>query len=285
MRSKIQEFKLAVLEGDFDIIAIVETWLHPDILDSEIFTGNSYVIYRRDRCVDKHQRGGGVLLAVKSDLSSSLLPLKFSEGIEQVCVHIGPSAKIKYSMYIFLSYIPPASHVDVYTKHLENILLLAGNANYNDNFIVLGDYNLPGISWKFDSDDKILIPFNISSEAERIFVDSLMLNNFTQINCVPNSHGKFLDLVFLSEDFRFSVFHVEAPLIPTDSHHYAVCILLDRYEFLGDLKLGMPSSIDLNFSKADFSALNNYISSVNWSETLNCLSLDDMYAQLIDSLL
>ena len=123
--------------------------------------------------------------------------------MELVCVQVGPSTKIKYSSNIFLSYIPPASHVDVYSRHVENILFLVWNAKYSDNFIALGDYNLPGNSWKFDIDNKILIPFNISSDAERIFVDLLMLNNFTQINCVPNSHGKFLDLVFLTDDFCF----------------------------------------------------------------------------------
>ena len=81
-----------------------------------------------------------------------------------------------------------------------------------------------------------------------------------------------------------SVFRVDSPMISTDSHHSAVCILLDRYEYSGDLNLGMPSSTEFNFCKADFSALNNYISSIYWNETLNCLSLEDMYTQLIDSL-
>ena len=94
MRSKICDFKLAVLEEDYDIIAIVETWLYPDILSSEFLFDNSYVTYRRDRCVNKHQRGGGILLAVKSKFISCLIPLKHCEEIEQLCVCISPSTKI-----------------------------------------------------------------------------------------------------------------------------------------------------------------------------------------------
>ena len=48
MRSKICDFKLAVLEEDYDIIAIVETWLYPDILSSEFLFENNYVTCRRD---------------------------------------------------------------------------------------------------------------------------------------------------------------------------------------------------------------------------------------------
>ena len=117
--------------------------------------------------------------------------------------------------------------------------------------------------------------------AERILVDSLMVIDFTQINCVPNCHGKFLDLVFLSDDFRFSVLCVESPMISMDSHHKAICILLDRYEFLPDLKLGSSPSNEFNFGRADYASLNDYISGINWFEIWDGLNLKDMHSQLI----
>ena len=138
------------------------------------------------------------------------------------------------NLNIFLSYIPPACLADVYNKHVDNILLKSELSGLDDNFILLGDFNLPDIEWEFDVVDKLLIAFNVSSESERIVVDSLISNIFIQINCVPNVHGKFLDLVLLSDDFRFSVSEVESPLASTDSHHKAISISLDRYKFLPD---------------------------------------------------
>lgn len=47
-----------------DFIAITETWLHNNIDDNELLP-SSYNIHRKDR----ERRGGGVLLAVKSNIS------------------------------------------------------------------------------------------------------------------------------------------------------------------------------------------------------------------------
>ena len=58
-------FKNYVYTNALDIIAVTETWL-TDVRDREIL-GNDYTIYRRDRVV---KIGGGVLLAVKSDIAS-----------------------------------------------------------------------------------------------------------------------------------------------------------------------------------------------------------------------
>ena len=49
MRSKLTGFKLSVLENEYDIIAIVETWLYPDIFVGEFLSENDYNIFRRDR--------------------------------------------------------------------------------------------------------------------------------------------------------------------------------------------------------------------------------------------
>ena len=49
---------------DFDVISLCETCVNPTVLDSEILSG--YNICRRDR----DDRGGGVLIAVKSNIHS-----------------------------------------------------------------------------------------------------------------------------------------------------------------------------------------------------------------------
>ena len=145
----------------------------------------------------------------------------------------------------------------------------------------MGDFNLPNIDWHFDVDDKILIPCTISSIIERIFIDSLLDNNFAQINNISNWHGKFLDLVFISEDFIYSVLPVVDPLASTDSHHKAICIHLDRYSFLPISSPLSPVTYVPNFGKSDLIALDSFYSCTNWGGLFDTLSLEDMYQKFM----
>ena len=61
------------------MVILTETWLCKCHLDNEIFPGGSYICYRLDRSPRTHtpdednpskfkSRGGGVLIAIRSDL-------------------------------------------------------------------------------------------------------------------------------------------------------------------------------------------------------------------------
>jgi hypothetical protein len=61
---KLVAFKNLVYGGDYDIIAVTETWLNSSIKDDEILR-YGYKIYRHNRI---GRVGGGVLLAVKDSI-------------------------------------------------------------------------------------------------------------------------------------------------------------------------------------------------------------------------
>ena len=67
--NKVDELHATVHIFDSDIIGICESWLTPDILDSEIQLAG-YDLFRKDRI---NAKGSGVLLYIKS----SLKPLEF----------------------------------------------------------------------------------------------------------------------------------------------------------------------------------------------------------------
>ena len=71
--NKLNQFQNYVYSRSFDIIAVTETWLSDKIFNNEILPSN-YSIIRRDRS----SRGGGVLLAVKHDISYDHPPLTLS---------------------------------------------------------------------------------------------------------------------------------------------------------------------------------------------------------------
>lgn len=52
-----------VATKELDIIALIETWLNPEIMDQEIMSSD-YHIYRRDRL----RKGDGVLLAPRDNI-------------------------------------------------------------------------------------------------------------------------------------------------------------------------------------------------------------------------
>src|SRR2546425_11880170 len=57
-----------VLEEKFDIVGITETWLYPEISDSEMSI-DGYFLLRNDRNDAEKHRGGGVALYVHNDLN------------------------------------------------------------------------------------------------------------------------------------------------------------------------------------------------------------------------
>ena len=62
--NKLSNFQSFICSSDFSILCITETWLSKDIFDNEIIP-SGYTIYRKDR----DSRGGGVLLAVKDNIT------------------------------------------------------------------------------------------------------------------------------------------------------------------------------------------------------------------------
>lgn len=76
--------------------------------------------------------------------------------------------------------------------------------NPNDDILLLGDFNMSGISWKYTEEDNgyltahsnILYYYIAGHESK--FVKMCAAFGIFQINHLPNEEGKFLDLVFTS---------------------------------------------------------------------------------------
>ena len=77
---KLVEFQSYVFENKPCLVVLNETWLSKDHLDNEIFPNDSYRCFRLDRSLKTHPmdpsnkdkfktRGGGVMFALRSDLS------------------------------------------------------------------------------------------------------------------------------------------------------------------------------------------------------------------------
>ena len=62
---------LKIVSMHYDVIILTETWLNEDFLTPTIFDCNMYNVFRKDRCTKttRLKRGGGVLIAIRSNIS------------------------------------------------------------------------------------------------------------------------------------------------------------------------------------------------------------------------
>ena len=64
------KFANAVINSDYNVICLCETWLNDNIPSSELFL-NDYYIYRQDRQMDQDKNThGGALIAIKNSFIS-----------------------------------------------------------------------------------------------------------------------------------------------------------------------------------------------------------------------
>lgn len=113
LRTKTKQFYLNVLNNNYDIICLTETWLIKGIFDEELFDSR-YNVYRKDR--DYHNlemdKGGGTLIAIRRDISVDIrnvhLPAFFDVDITYVSISFTNNS-LQKSLLIFCCYFPQNS--------------------------------------------------------------------------------------------------------------------------------------------------------------------------------
>ena len=249
--NKLVELQNLVASSDAHVVAITETWLTKDVLDSEILPSNFH-IYRKDREVTcSNKRGGGILLGIDNRWSSTRM-LEFENNSEIMVCKIQPPSGATIAM--ILCYRPPNADKDTFTQCLDDILSKVTKCY--SHVCVLGDFNLPDINWSTSS-------INLCA-GDSNFVDVIDTHALEQINMVPsNKHGNVLDLVFTnSRDLYGKVSDLESTF-PTD--HTVLCFNI-RAKY--PLKHGFQRTI-YNFKKANLNALHAQLHDIGLLDVIN----------------
>ena len=141
-RNKLQELQHIAHSVKPDVIIGTETWLQPSITSNEIFKPEmGYTLYRKDR-LNQAYMGGGVLIAVCSEIVSSACPY-LDTDCELLWVQIDlTGAK---SLYIGAFYRPPDSDVTTLENLDHSLQRLTHRTNVN--IWLGGDFNAPHINW------------------------------------------------------------------------------------------------------------------------------------------
>ena len=147
MRGKLDQNRIsaATFTDNYDIIILTETWLNEEIYDSEIDLG-PFIIYRDDRSNSVSSRGGGVLIAVKKSFRCKTFDMiENNPSFNQLFI-ILPDIKT----IIGTVYIPPNSDISLYDDHIMHTEDIK-NVFLDHDIVLIGDYNLPAISWNITS--------------------------------------------------------------------------------------------------------------------------------------
>lgn len=135
----------STLTADYQVIMASESWLNHTINSLE-FMSTRYIIYRKDResSAIPTRGGGGVFIAVRSNIRAEEYVNDQMRDLEAICVKISSSSG---NIYIYCIYIQYGSNIDVYRSHMGAIKTLRSILMDNDSLIICGDFNMNGITW------------------------------------------------------------------------------------------------------------------------------------------
>ena len=147
--NKIDELKLLLsTNSNIDIVCVTETHFSHDILDAEIQI-DGFNIYRHDRDfsldTSKHaiSHGGGSIIYVRTDLNVFLTPGSNSAP-DSLAVTLETAVGSVCVACIYRSTSLNLSQNSNLSSFLKNIC----NVNNDHETVLLGDFNLPDVSWE-----------------------------------------------------------------------------------------------------------------------------------------
>lgn len=186
--------------------------------------------------------------AVRFDCSA--LDLAVPEvDIVGVCLH----GKCHKKLYMFVIYIPPATHLNIIDLFFDYCANLLGAVN--NNLMIMSDFNCP--SYASESKDKL----NCSHD------NFLNFFNFMQSNFVYNDNIRLLDLVLTNASCR--VIKSDEPLVVEDVHHPALPIEFDCFTKPLKILLLILYRSNSTLKKANYILLYDLILKTNWSILCN----------------
>ncbi|KAK4811106.1 hypothetical protein QYF61_016392 [Mycteria americana] len=232
MGNKQEELEAIVRQENCDMVAITERWWDDSHNWSAAMDG--YKLFRRDR---RGRRGGGVALYIRECLDS----LELDDGDDRVeCLWVRIRGKAnKADIVVGVCYRPP--NQDEETDELFYKQL--GEASRSLALVLVGDFNLPDVCWKYNT-------------AERKQVQEV-----PGLVSEPTREGAPLDVLFTNREGLVSHVMVGGRLGQSD--HKMIEFLIR-----GEAARGVSRTATLDFRRADFGLFRRLVERVPWEAAL-----------------
>ncbi|KAK4820048.1 hypothetical protein QYF61_017894 [Mycteria americana] len=217
-----------VHQENYDMVATTEMWWDDSHSWSAAMDG--YKLFRRDReCLDSLELHDG------------------DDRVECLWVRIRGKAN-KADIVVGVCYRPP--NQDEETDELFYKQL--GEASRSLALVLVGDFNLPDVCWKYSTAER---------KQSRRFLECVADNFLTQLVSEPTREGAPLDLLFTNREGLVS--HVMVGGCLGQSDH-------EMIEFLicGEVRRGVSRTATLDFRRVDFGLCRRLVKRVPWEAAL-----------------
>jgi hypothetical protein len=239
--------ELEAEKDNYDIIAVTETWLGPEIGNDKIRLDGFGEVERLDREGDNH---GGVAIYIRSNLSVKRRDDLTLRGLEGLWVEINCD---NTSLLVGVMYRPPNSKVEMWSK-IEEALEQAKMAGPKHIFL-MGDMNC-------DMNKK-------GNRLEEILDTMHMTQLITDITHRTDHSETTLDIIATNSLDMVKTVHTGSPTL---SNHSDVSVSID----LRKQKTTGPRRRVFNYRRADWVGMNAEIENTDWEEILTRGSMDDI---------
>lgn len=275
IRSKTNDFFISVCELDYDVIMLTETFLNDSVFNSEIFDLNKYNVFRRDRVYSSvHEKGGGVLIAVKkcNKIKSAVRCTDLESTAEDIFVKININKQI---IFLCCAYLVHSLNIDVFEDHLNKLDSVCARFPTSE-IVVIGDYNLPN----FINSSGDIINYDLKSDK---LINCLNFCDLKQLSSIFNYSGVMLDLVLSNKILNISEAQTDELLTNIDPHHPAIIVEFDGHN---NIRERISCESLFNFWKADYTVINDFLFDINWDEEIFNLEfqlmLDGFYNKIYE---
>lgn len=254
--------------GDPDIILLQETKLDIGILNSELPL-NGFTIHRLDR----NRNGGGILIAVRSDLKCSVQNQLYMAPSEMIWVEIAGLAR-GHKILVGNYYRPNKNDAISATAMVDSLALATQYATRVKAKIVLsGDFNCPDVDWAETGG-----PFR-ANDSQKQIRDALSDATLSQLVTTPTRGNNILDLVCSSHPGLIC----DLTVTPAFSDHHGISFSLLR-------KLTPPKVNPVptfNWKRADWDAMRPALErfSQDYDQQAPMRSLEDNWSSIKSTLL
>lgn len=251
--SKTVDLFNASLHCHYSIIAITETWLNDSIYNAELFDASRFDVFRKDRDFTRTgtRRGGGVILAVRKELSA--VPVDFNcceiPFIDVIIVKVKLNFRKIYIINIYVA--PQCSTLDLdrFVHKLASVVEL-----FSSSLLILGDFNITEFYDCYNG-QQFTNNFNTVMNLANLF-------SLDQCNQILNDNNRLLDLVFSS--VNCVVNRASEVVLPEHTlHHPSLEIQISAA--VKTKNFPVVNNNEWNFRKADYPNLYHSILVTDWS--------------------
>ena len=267
--TKICELNAYIKNNRPDVIMLNETWLKKCVDDHEIIRDKNFNIYRNNRTQASHlsdpnnpnkfkKFGGGVLIAIRSDIQADVKRLSVRKGAEILAIEVS----IDNKKFVFCTLYRVGNLDEPNHASIMNTIKTFYKIRSPRKIFIIGDFNLSSVSWPLSE------VLGNSNSTEKLFTDSFDELGLDQ--CILGSthnKGRTLDLL-LTNSKKFITDNTVFPdKYLCKSDHYLI-----TFEVKSNVKhKNVTKRKILNFKKANWEALNNNLSNIHWDTILDCM--------------